>query len=491
MRFCKYILTLFLVVGLAFVQVPGVSSLYAQTKKPQTTNTQKKPTSTQKPAQKTAQKPAQKTTQKSTQKTAQKSTQTSSNSKKRNDEINSLKNKQNQIKNQINKTDQKLSDTRKSTKQSLAELERLNADIEYRDNQIRRRSSEIEQINDQIDSLDVSVRNLSQQYDQMRKKFMDMIYYAYMTKNKQNMMLYVLSSDNFQEGYRRYQYLSSLAEMRKEQSIELAATRKNLQSQRDKMNLLRAKTEELLKKQEQEKIYSVDQKQKQNRLVESLRTREKELKQELRNQQVAADNLNRKIQDVIAKQAAEAAAARKKQQQQQKKPTTTTNTQKTNPQKTTPTNTASKTSDYVLSNEEKIIAGGFSKNKGLLMWPVKGTITGRFGSQPHPVLKDVTINNKGIYISAAPESKAMAVYDGVVSQCFTVPGGNNAVIVRHGKYLTVYANLTQIYVKNGDKIKRNTPIGKIYKEADTNKATLFFQVWEEKTLLNPQLWLHK
>ena len=474
MRFCKYILTLFLVVGLAFVQVPGVSLLYAQTKKPQTTNTQKKPTSNQKPAKKTAQK------------TPQKSTQTSS--KKRNDEINSLKNKQNQIKNQINKTDQKLSDTRKSTKQSLAELERLNADIEYRDNLIKRRSSEIEQINGQIDSLDVSVRNLSQQYDQMRKKFMDMIYYAYMTKNKQNMMLYVLSSDNFQEGYRRYQYLSSLAEMRKEQSIELAATRKNLQSQRDKMNLLRAKTEELLKKQEQEKIYSVDQKQKQNRLVESLRTREKELKQELRNQQVAADNLNRKIQDVIAKQAA-AEAARKKQQQQ-KKNTATNNAQKSNVQKTTPTN-VSKSSDYVMSSEEKIIAGGFSKNKGLLMWPVKGTITGRFGSQPHPVLKDVTINNKGIYISATPESKAMAVYDGVVSQCFTVPGGNNAVIVRHGKYLTVYANLTQIYVKNGDKIKRNTPIGKIYKEADTNKATLFFQVWEEKTLLNPQLWLHK
>ena len=483
MRFCKYILTLSLVVGLAFVQVPGVSLLYAQTKKPQTTNTQKKSTSTQKSAQKPAQKPAQKT--------AQKSTQTSSNSKKRNDEINTLKNKQNQIKNQINKTDQKLSDTRKSTKQSLAELERLNADIEYRDNLIKRRSSEIEQINGQIDSLDVSVRNLSQQYDQMRKKFMDMIYYAYMTKNKQNMMLYVLSSDNFQEGYRRYQYLSSLAEMRKEQSIELAATRKNLQSQRDKMNLLRAKTEELLKKQEQEKIYSVDQKQKQNRLVESLRTREKELKQELRNQQVAADNLNRKIQDVIAKQAAaEAARKKQQQQQQQKKNTATNNAQKSNVQKTTPTN-VSKSSDYVMSSEEKIIAGGFSKNKGLLMWPVKGTITGRFGSQPHPVLKDVTINNKGIYISATPESKAMAVYDGVVSQCFTVPGGNNAVIVRHGKYLTVYANLTQIYVKNGDKIKRNTPIGKIYKEADTNKATLFFQVWEEKTLLNPQLWLHK
>jgi murein hydrolase activator len=107
-------------------------------------------------------------------------------------------------------------------------------------------------------------------------------------------------------------------------------------------------------------------------------------------------------------------------------------------------------------------------------------------------LKDVTINNKGIYISAAPGSKATAVYDGTVSQCFSVPGGNNAVIVRHGIYLTVYANLTELYVKNGQNIKRGTPIGKIYRETDNrNKTTLFFQVWQEKTLLNPQVWLHK
>lgn len=466
MRFCKYILTVLFSLGLVMIQVPEIGSLYAQTKK--TTQTQPKKTTTQQTKKTTTQKKSSK-----------------------NDEINKLKNKQTQIKNQINKTDQKLSDTRKSTKQSLHELERLNADIEYRDNLIKRRSSEIDQINNQIDSLDNSVKMLSQQYEEMRKKFMDMIYYAYVTKNEQNVLLYILSSNNFQEGYRRYLYLSSLAEMRKEQSVELSKTRRDIQSQRDKMNQLKARTEDLLKKQEQEKIYSLDQKQKQNKLVESLRTREKELKQELKNQQIAADNLNRKIQDVIAKQAAEAAKKKQQQQQQQKKSntTTTTSTKKTTPQKGSPTST--KTSNYALSNEEKIISGGFSKNKGLLMWPVKGTITGRFGTQPHPVLKDVTVNNKGIYISAAPGSNAMAVYDGVVSQCFSVPGGNNAVIVRHGNYLTVYANLTQIYVKNGDKIKRNTPIGKIYKEADSNKVTLFFQVWEEKNLLNPQVWLHK
>lgn len=309
-----------------------------------------------------------------------------------------------------------------------------------------------------------------------------MIYYAYITKSQQDKFLYILASKSFQEGYRRFQYLSSLAELRKQQSITLSKTRQDIQAKRDKVNLLKEKTEGLLKEQEKEKEYALFQKNEKSKLVASLRSKEKELKEELRRQQVAADNLNKKIQDMVAKQAA-AAAERARKQAAQKKKTTT--------QSKTTTTTSKTTSSYALSNEESVIAGGFEKNKGLLPWPVKGVITGKFGNQPHPVLKDVVVNNKGVYITASVQgAKALSVYNGVVSQCFSVPGGNNAVIVRHGNYLTVYANLTQIYVKNGQKITKGTPIGKIYQETNS-KTVLFFQVWKEKTLLNPQLWLKK
>ncbi len=408
---------------------------------------------------------------------------TSSGKKGKKDDIKSLKDKQRKLKNQMSDTDKKLSATQQSAKQSLRELERLNADIEYRDQQIDRRSNEILTFNRAVDSLNGNIASLSKEYDAKRKKFANMVYYAYITKSQQDKFLFVLSSKNFQEGYRRFQYLSSLAEMCKQQAEALSKTKQDIQQKRDRVTLLKQKTEELLMKQEQEKEFSLIQKQRQSKLVESLRTREKELKKELREQQVAADNLNRRIQDIIAKQAAAAAERQRKLREQQKKK------QQANNGKAKPnTNTAA--SNYVMSSEEKVIAGGFAKNKGLLPWPVKGTIIGKFGNHPHPVLKDVTVNNKGIYISAAPESKATAVYDGTVSQCFSVPGGNNAVIVRHGNYLTVYANLTQIYVKNGQKLKRGAPIGKIYQESKS-KSTLFFQVWQEKTLLNPQLWLRK
>ncbi len=438
----------------------------AQTKKPVKTSSVQKKTVPQKKT--TQQKSG--TTQKkgATQKkqTASGTKQKQSTSKKK-DDINSLKNKQDKLKQQMHNTDKKLSETRRNTMQSLRELERLNEDIVYRDQVIKKQADELEKYSTQIDSLNSSIDRLSVEYDKLKQKQSDMIYYAFMTKNTQDdFIIYILSSKNFQEAYRRVIYLSNLATMRKEQSAELNKTKHDIQVRRDKVDQLKSSTKSLMAKQEKEKEYALYQKQKQDKLLVSLKAQEKLLKSELQKQQQASEQLNQKIQKIIAQQA-EAAKKRTKTQTKTK-------------------------GGYAMTKEETTVAGGFEKNQGLLPWPVKGTITGNFGKQPHPVLKDVTVNNKGIYITAAPGSKATSVYDGTVSQCFSVPGNNNAVIVRHGNYLTVYANLTDIYVKSGAKVGKGTPIGKIYEDSDDkNKATLFFQVWKEKNLLNPQQWLKK
>lgn len=437
------------------------SLLSAQTKKPvqKTATTQKKSTAT------TQKKPTTAAPKKSTTTTAKKPAAAKSTSKK--EDINSLKNKQSELKQQMQNTDKKLSETRKNTKQSLRELERLNEDIVYRDQIIKKQADELNRYSVQIDSLNGSINRLSDEYKSLKKKQSDMIYYAFMTNNTQSdFIIYILSSKNFQEAYRRVIYLSNLATMRKEQSAELNKTKQEIQERRDRVDVLKSRTKDLLAKQEKEKEFALYQKQKQDKLLVSLQAQEKLLKSELQKQQKASEQLNEKIQKIIAQQAE---AAKKRTQ-------TKTTTQ----------------GGYAMTKEETTVAGGFEKNKGLLPWPAKGNITGSFGKQPHPVLKDVTVNNKGIYITSAPGSKATAVYDGTVSQCFSVPGNNNAVIIRHGNFLTVYANLTDIYVKSGSKVAKGTPIGKIYEDSeDKNKATLFFQVWKEKNLLNPQQWLKK
>jgi murein hydrolase activator len=128
-----------------------------------------------------------------------------------------------------------------------------------------------------------------------------------------------------------------------------------------------------------------------------------------------------------------------------------------------------------------------------LPWPTeRGFISGKYGVQAHPVLKHVTTNNKGIYIQTPSGTNARAVFEGEVTQRFSIPGSNNAVIIKHGDFRTVYANLTNIYVNVGDKVSAKQSIGKIYTDDENdNKTELYFQVWKGKEILNPERWIAK
>ena len=106
------------------------------------------------------------------------------------------------------------------------------------------------------------------------------------------------------------------------------------------------------------------------------------------------------------------------------------------------------------------------------------------------MLRNVTVNNNGINIATEPGAKARAVFGGEVSRVFGITGGNMAVIVRHGQYLSVYSNLVNITVKKGDKVEVRQNLGTIYHDAsDGDKSILKFQIWKESTKMNPEEWL--
>jgi len=155
---------------------------------------------------------------------------------------------------------------------------------------------------------------------------------------------------------------------------------------------------------------------------------------------------------------------------------------------------SSSDNDYVstFTKEEIALTGSFENNRGRLPMPVSnGFISGHFGIQPHAVLKHVTTNNKGIYILSSAGTSARAVFDGVVTQRFYIQG-SNGVIIQHGNYRTVYANLTDIYVSVGQKVSARQSIGKIFTDSDNdNKTELYFQIWEGKKLLNPETWISR
>ena len=194
---------------------------------------------------------------------------------------------------------------------------------------------------------------------------------------------------------------------------------------------------------------------KQQSMLTQLKSKEKDLSTKLKKQQKKAADLNKKIDEMVRQQ-------------------------------------AEKASKTTLTKEQKLIAGGFEANKGRLPWPVeKGMISGHFGKQQHPVYSQVTIDNKGIYIQTVAGTKARAVYKGEVTSCFMV-AGTYAVIVQHGNYRTVYSNLSKLSVKQGDKVEAKQYIGTIFTDAEQDQKTeLYFQVYKDKNVVNPELWITK
>ena len=203
------------------------------------------------------------------------------------------------------------------------------------------------------------------------------------------------------------------------------------------------------------------QKSEQNEYYAGLQQKQRELKQKLEQQRRVEQRLQKEIERIIAEEAKKAAASKDKK-------------------------------GFGLTPAEKELSTDFGKNKGRFPWPVdRGLITEEFGEHPHPVLKRVMVRNNGIDITTSAGEKARAIFRGVVSRVVAIPGGNMAVIIRHGNYLTVYSNLSDVFVRVGQNVDTKQEIGKIYTDPSDNKTVLKFQLWHENQKENPEDWIVK
>jgi murein DD-endopeptidase MepM/ murein hydrolase activator NlpD len=152
---------------------------------------------------------------------------------------------------------------------------------------------------------------------------------------------------------------------------------------------------------------------------------------------------------------------------------------------------ARKAREIARTPEFNELSDNFSKNKGKLPWPTRyGVITDKFGEHAHPAMRNIIINNNGIDITTRPGEKARAIFTGIVSRIFAIPGGNTAVIIRHGEFISVYSNLNEIYVSQGQTVNRGDNIGAIYVDkSDDDNTILKFQIWKENVKLNPEEWI--
>lgn len=188
-----------------------------------------------------------------------------------------------------------------------------------------------------------------------------------------------------------------------------------------------------------------------------MKSQEDDLRKKLQSHKQRADQLQREIERLIAEEAKK-----------------------------------SSSEGYAMTPEEKIISKEFGNNKGRLPWPVaSGVITGKFGKQPHPVLKNVYINNNGVDITTSKGSIVRSVFDGEVRKIFKVPGYQNAVIIRHGNYLSTYTHLESVYVSVGDKVSAKQSIGSVHTDVNSGETVVHMEVWYGQKVLNPEQWLAK
>ncbi|MCQ2200104.1 MAG: peptidoglycan DD-metalloendopeptidase family protein [Paludibacteraceae bacterium] len=391
-------------------------------------------------------------------------------SSKTDKELKSLQKEQKKLSEQIQRTSQNFENARMSTKEAMREVDRLDQDITKRGEVIAAQSRGIDSLNMRADELEKEILRKELDYSSNKVKYVDLIYHAYVKNTAYNKLIFILSAETFQETYRRFRYIQDFASMRRQQAETIENSRKELVAKRNELSQSKKHAQDLLGKREKEQQELIEEKEAQSVLVATLQIKEKELAAELEKQQKNAEILSERIQKVIEDQAR--IAAEKAAKQKKKTPS---NSGKVTEQQSGPDNSE------------------FAACKGKLPMPLSNaTITGRFGVHQHPVLKHVTVNNKGIYLTASKGAVAKAIFKGEVTQKFSIPGNNNAVIIRHDNYLTVYSNLTNINVKIGDKLNAGDQIGKVFEDSeDGGRTTLFFQIWKEKELQNPELWLKK
>lgn len=386
---------------------------------------------------------------------------------------------------QLETTNKVLDETKKTQKASLNKLTVLRKNISQRQSVLNTINKEINALDNEMNALNREKRILEATLEGYKADYAKMVRESYVNRSIYSKLMFLLSAETFDQSFRRLRYLKEYADYRKDQMQKIEDTQKEIAKKSEQLDLnKKAKVEVKNEKSSEQKKLQDDQK-KENTVYNELKKKEKSLQNDLKKQQKIANDLNRKIETLIAEEIRKAEEKRRTEElaKQGKKPDG----------KDASKVTEADSKVYAMTKEEKLISGNFAANAGRLPWPVeKGFISGKFGVQPHPTLKYVTTNNKGIYIQTPAKTNARAVFEGIVTQRFSVPGSNNGVIVQHGQYRTVYANLTNIYVQVGQKVSPKQNIGQIYTDSESdNKTELFFQIWENRTILNPESWISK
>ena len=355
----------------------------------------------------------------------------------------------------------------KNTKQEksvLSQVEDLNVKILVRTDLVNVNKQQANLLTLQINVNQRNITNFRNELELLKKDYAEMIRKSYKSKSAQNRLMFLFSSDDFLQAYKRIQYIKQYTNYRKKQGEQIAEKTKTLQSLNKNLLEQKAQKEGLVLENQKVQEQLQQERKSQQRLIRSLKNKSRSLAGEIKQKQRKAQAIDREIERLIR----EAIAASNK--------------------------AAGKKSNnaFALTPEAKKLASNFVANKGKLPWPVeKGFVIQRFGMQPHPVVKTTMIKSNGVTIATTPRAEARAVFEGEVMTILSFKGSNPTILIKHGNFITTYKNMGRVYVKKGDKVKAKQPIGEIFTHPQTGKTALQFSVFNELRPQNPKSWIFR
>ncbi len=357
-----------------------------------------------------------------------------------------------------------LSTTKKTEKNLLVEVKDLKDKIDKREELITVISSESAELGNEIYLNQLEINKNQRNLEALKKDYAEMIFKSYKSKSQNSRIMFLLSSENFYQGYKRFQYMKQYSSFRKNQGEEIQQKTIEIQALTDTLISKKKQKQELLNEKKQEQVVIQKEKKEQENLLSQVKDKENKYKRQISQFQKEERKIDAQIDKIIR----DAIAASNK------------NT----------SNTTSAT--FTLTAEAKELASKFTANKGQLPWPVeKGFVSTYYGKQPHPVVKTATIQSNGVRITTDVGSKARAVFEGTVLSVQVLGGNLKAVLIQHGDYITVYKNLESVFVNTGDKVKTKQEIGTIFTDKITGKTILGFVLSRNVTTEDPASWIYR
>ena len=382
-----------------------------------------------------------------------------------------LEKQRERILNDIKKINTLLFKTRGVKKTILSEVEDINQRIKAQENLIRVTNQQANLLTRNINENLTQISLLRNELQSLKEDYAAMVVKSYKSKSQQSRVLFLLSSNDFLQAYKRIQYMKQYANYRKKQgesiktkTLLLQQLNKDLIAQRKEKDLLI--TQNIAAKAELKK-----ERESQQTLITSLKKEETTFTKQIRSKQQKANKINGQIKKLIR----EAIAAANKKAREEKAKTTT----------------ASATT-FALTPEAAAIAKDFKNNKGKLIWPVKqGLVINKYGTRQHPQFPNVTQTFHGVEIATNANAQARTVFNGKILQIQQLKNANKAVMIQHGDYITIYYNLATISVKKGDRVSTKDPIGRVFTHPVTKETVIKFMVYKNDTEMNPADWIYR